>query len=86
MRNKPLRLMLACCSIALAALAAVVLFGVSANSVVVFGVILLCPALHFLMMCGMMGGHHHGHYTPDAKPYDISGPASHHQPAGRSGV
>jgi len=79
-------LMLACVLIPLAALAGVFLFGVSVNSLLVFGMILLCPALHFLMMRGMMSGQQPGHHTPGARFHAISEPALHHQPADRSGV
>ncbi len=59
MRNKHMLLMLACCLIPLAALGAVYLFHASASSVLFYGLVLLCPALHFVMMRGMMGGHAH---------------------------
>lgn len=85
MRNKHMYLMLACALIPLAALTAVFLFGVSANSVVIFGMILLCPALHFLMMRGMMGGHHHDYHTLGEKFHDRAEPTPHHPPARRGG-
>ena len=58
MQKKHLWLMLACCLIPLAGLAAIWVFGIPANNVLYFGLILLCPLLHLLMMRGMM--HNHG--------------------------
>jgi hypothetical protein len=52
--------MLACCLIPLTALAVIYVFDLPINSVLYFGVILLCPLLHFVMMRGMMG-HDHQH-------------------------
>lgn len=64
MRNKHMLLMLACCLVPLAALGGVYLFHVSASSVLIYGLVLLCPALHFVMMRGMMGGHSHHEEQP----------------------
>ncbi len=60
MTKKHILVMLACCLIPLAALAAIFVFNIPANSVVFFGVLLLCPALHLLMMRNM-GHDHAGH-------------------------
>jgi uncharacterized membrane protein len=62
MSKKHTLLMLACCLIPLAGLAAISLFGVSLNSVLYIGMLLLCPLLHLLMMRGMMG---HSHQQAD---------------------
>ncbi len=50
-------LMLACCLIPLAVLAAVLVFNISLGTVGVFAIMLLCPLMHFFMMRGM--GHDH---------------------------
>lgn len=59
MQKKHLWLMVACCLIPLAGLAAIWLFRIPASNVLYFGLILLCPMLHLLMMRGMLG-HNHG--------------------------
>lgn len=61
MTRKHYLIMLACCLIPLAALAAIFVFKIPANSVIFVGLILLCPALHLLMMRNMMGHDHAGH-------------------------
>ncbi len=64
MNKKHLLIMLACCLIPLVGLAAIWIFGVPANGVIYFGLIVLCPALHLLMMRGMIGHNHGGHDEP----------------------
>lgn len=65
MNRKHLLIMLACCLIPIVALAAIFVFKIPANSVIYFGILLLCPALHLLMMRNMGHGHadhdHAGH-------------------------
>jgi hypothetical protein len=54
-------IMVACCVIAMGALAAVLLFKVPVNNVFIVLMILICPLSHFLMM-GMMGHGEHDHH------------------------
>jgi len=63
MTRKHYLIMLACCLIPLAALAAIFVFKIPANSVIFVGLILLCPALHLLMMRNM-GHDHAGDHSP----------------------
>lgn len=87
MTKKHLLIMLACCLIPLAGLVAFFVFRVPTNSVIFFGLILLCPVLHLLMMRGMTHaparsagvGHNHSDQHGAGQPA-----ASHaaHQPGG----
>ncbi len=80
MSKKHILIMLACCLIPLAALAAIFVFRIPATSVIYVGILLLCPVLHLLMMRNMMGHDHRGHSnaghdmhrpTMNAKPLQL---------------
>lgn len=65
MTKKHMLIMLACCLVPLAALVAITVFNIPANTVIYFGILLLCPLLHFAMMRNM--GHdqaEHGEHDP----------------------
>ena len=67
MKRSHILLMILCCLIPLAGIAAIVLFGIPTSSVLYFGLVLLCPLLHLLMMRGMAHDHTHGSSLP-ARP------------------
>ena len=54
MNKRHIWIMLLCCLLPLIGLAAIFLFNFPANTVLYFGLILLCPIAHFFMM-GQMG-------------------------------
>ncbi len=57
MKKSHLWIMILCCLIPILALAAIFLFKVPVSSVVFYGLLLLCPISHLLMMKFM--GHEH---------------------------
>ena len=68
MNRKHLMIMLACCLIPLAGLTIAILFDVPFNSIFFYGMLLLCPLLHVIMMRSMIGGRHeptnHAQHNP----------------------
>ncbi|MFQ5419695.1 MAG: DUF2933 domain-containing protein [Anaerolineae bacterium] len=60
MNRKHLILMTIGCLLPLAALAAIFIFQVQVNTVLLFGLVLLCPAMHLLMMRDHMN---HGEHS-----------------------
>jgi hypothetical protein len=57
MKKNHLLLMLLCCLVPLAGIAAIALFRVPASSVLYFGLVLLCPLMHVVMMATMRHKH-----------------------------
>ena len=55
MNRKHALLMVLCCLIPLVGFAAISIFRIPANTVIYVALALACPAMHLLMMKGMMG-------------------------------
>ena len=58
MNRKHALLMVLCCLIPLVGFAAISIFRIPANTVIYVALALACPAMHLLMMKGMMGHNH----------------------------
>ncbi len=58
MNRKHALLMVLCCLIPLVGFAAISIFRIPANTVIFVALALACPAMHLLMMKGMMGHNH----------------------------
>lgn len=56
--NRHMLLMILCCLIPVAALGAIFVLKIPAPQILTYGLILLCPLSHVLMM-GLMGRQHH---------------------------
>ena len=76
MTKKHMWLMLACCLIPIAGLAAVFLFNIPLNSVLLFSLILFCPLSNLLMMKYM---HNEEHYDHMAVGMSQEHPLSHNE-------
>ena len=68
MKKSHLLIMILFCLVPVVALAAIFLFNVPVNSVLLFGLILLCPISHLFMMKFM--GHDHNHEETSGTPAD----------------
>ena len=77
MTTKHTLIMVLCCVTTLVALAAVFLFQIPVSRVLFFGLILLCPLSHILMMKFMI---HEGSHTPGASR-EPEAKAGHHTEA-----
>lgn len=82
MKRSHIWLMIVCCLIPLAGIAAIVLFGIPTSSVLYFGLVLLCPLLHLVMMRSMWHDHARGSSLPvrpqppsqASEPRELAGP------------
>lgn len=77
--KKHLIIMILCCLIPVAGLAAIRLFGIPVSTGVYLTLMMLCPISHILLIKYMMGGEGHraGHYQQDT-----SAQSCHSEPAG----
>mgnify|MGYP000019877219 CR=1 FL=1 len=73
MNKKHMLLMLACCLVPVIALGAIFVFKLPVSQVLYFGLILLCPLSHILMMkfMGHGEGHDHSRHQAHTQPPKI---------------
>jgi uncharacterized membrane protein len=74
MSKKHVLIMALCCVIPLIAIGAVTIFRIPLNSVIYFGLILLCPIAHLLMMKGMMHANGHEHHESQSQTISFGKP------------
>ncbi|NIO72491.1 MAG: DUF2933 domain-containing protein [Anaerolineae bacterium] len=67
-------IMILCCLIPIVAVAAISMLGVPGNSVLYFGLFLLCPLLHLVMMRGMTGPQGEHQHRPTSLESDQAAP------------
>ena len=67
MTKRHMLLMLACCLIPLAALGAIYALELPINSTLYFGIMLVCPLLHFILMRSAFGNSHHAAHSYQAE-------------------
>jgi hypothetical protein len=72
MNKKHTLLMLACCLVPLVVLGAVAIFHIPLNQVLLYGLILVCPLSHILMMKWMMPGKDHEHKQEQNHVHEVA--------------
>lgn len=77
MQRKHIFIMLICCLVPIGAWTALSIFNVPLNTLLLAGVILLCPILHLVMMKSMMHNEEHEHVAERLPESSISSNANH---------